>query len=352
VVNVEPPKFCSEESVAELIRSWMLTDKWVKPEAEGGYSDGTKDHWRCTLGHVMQPDMLGGYDVSTQLTNDNVKRYFQVIADQPGKAKSAKTALNLIQAWAMDNGWVTVPFMTSIKAPGGGGGHIPWSDDHIALALAQVDPDLAKALILFDHTGQRGSDVVRLGPRNIVSYDGIEGIELRQKKTGNDVWLPISPELKAAMRDWADTETFLTTPPGPGRKRENAHGSYTRGAMSHLWKRSRDGIDALSPLRLAPDPLPPGDRKRYLQLKEGQTMGNDLGLVLHGLRGRFCVKLRRIGASEGDIAKWVGMSVPMVMRYVKNSDVQADVAAAARRLGYVTQAPPSVLPMMLNKSAA
>lgn len=54
----------------------------------------------------------------------------------------------------------------------------------------------------------------------------------------------------------------------------------------------------------------------------------EAGLVLHGLRATAVVRLRRAGATTGQIAGMVGMSEPMVNRYCRKS-VQRENALAA-----------------------
>jgi DNA-binding CsgD family transcriptional regulator len=51
-------------------------------------------------------------------------------------------------------------------------------------------------------------------------------------------------------------------------------------------------------------------------------------LVMHGLRGHACVRLRRAGLTAMQIADMIGMSVPMVERYCRLS-VQKENAVAA-----------------------
>jgi DNA-binding CsgD family transcriptional regulator len=52
------------------------------------------------------------------------------------------------------------------------------------------------------------------------------------------------------------------------------------------------------------------------------------GLVMHGLRGHACVRLRRAGCTAMQIADMIGMSVPMVERYCRLS-VQRENAVSA-----------------------
>src|SRR5262249_7050588 len=69
---------------------------------------------------------------------------------------------------------------------------------------------------------------------------------------------------------------------------------FTREQLSDQWLRERDTRPALAPLKEA-------------------------GLVLHGLRATAVVRLRRAGATTGQIAGMVGMSENMVNRYCRYS---------------------------------
>jgi integrase len=277
---------------------------------------------------MCAPEMLGAYDVNV-LSKELVKTFFAAIADRPGKQETCLKVLRLLEAWAIDQGFLQTPITTGIEIVKIEAGHMPWTEEHVALALAHLPPMLARVVTLMLHTGQRGSDIVKLGPRSIRRLDGIEGFEVVQQKTGHKtkitLFIPIVPELKAAMSTWEDSATFIHDADGK---------PYTRGAISQQFRRARDKIDALSPLRAEPDPIALDDRKEYLRVNDHFSIGEDGGLVLHGLRGTVCVRLRRRGASEGEISKWIGMSIPMVTRYTRGSDQAADTIAAARRLGF------------------
>lgn len=60
---------------------------------------------------------------------------------------------------------------------------------------------LAMALALY--TGQRKSDVIRLGPASIATHGGRDGFQLTQKKRTRgkpvQLWIPIDPELKEVL---------------------------------------------------------------------------------------------------------------------------------------------------------
>ena len=84
-----------------------------------------------------------------------------------------------------------------------------WSDAEIA-QFEKCHPigsraRLAFALLLY--TGQRRSDVVRMGCQHV--RDGV--LTVRQQKTGTKLSIPVHPTLQAILNAVSDNLTFLTT---------------------------------------------------------------------------------------------------------------------------------------------
>jgi integrase len=63
--------------------------------------------------------------------------------------------------------------------------HEPWSLEHIQLAQQHARVDLARVVTLAVHTGQRGSDIVRMRWSDIEEQDGRQGVNVIQQKTGH-----------------------------------------------------------------------------------------------------------------------------------------------------------------------
>jgi integrase len=105
-----------------------------------------------------------------------------------------------------------------------GEGHRTWSEDDIATFVAKYPFGTREylALSLLLYTGQRRSDVVKIGPKNVRgTYDPEEftgrKLSLTQQKTGTSLVLPITPELAAALVQAnipADAPAFLLTKHG------------------------------------------------------------------------------------------------------------------------------------------
>ncbi|WP_282059473.1 tyrosine-type recombinase/integrase [Roseobacter litoralis] len=86
--------------------------------------------------------------------------------------------------------------------PSNGDGHIAWTDEDVENfeAVHPVGSTARLALALALHTGQRKSDIIRLGRQHIQEHDGRKGLEFTQHKNRNRkpvrLWVPIAPELQ------------------------------------------------------------------------------------------------------------------------------------------------------------
>jgi DNA-binding CsgD family transcriptional regulator len=138
-----------------------------------------------------------------------------------------------------------------------------------------------------------------MGPTDVETFDGIDGINVVQQKTKREVWIPIMSTLAAVMATWERR-------PGPFLRRLDG-GVWTRKALYTAWVYERDRNPALVALRA-------------------------LGLVPHGLRGHACVRLLRAGANTRQIADMVGMSEDMVKRYTRLSAQRENASAAVYHL--------------------
>ena len=140
------------------------------------------------------------------------------------------------------------------------------------------------------YTGQRGSDVVRLG---WTDFDE-GGLRLTQQKTKREVWCPVVPELVAEMAEWEKR-------PGPFLLQTNGR-PYTRKRLSIHFDAIREEIPELA------------------------------DVTLHGLRATAVVRLRRAGLSTAQIQDVIGMSMAMIERYSRFADRKASGKAAVIHL--------------------
>jgi integrase len=276
----------TDQQFAAVIRAFINSPKWE------GYEPSTRDVWGRELRRAEGPDMLGGLSVHV-IRPALVQAYMDGLSDRPGKQAAALAALKQVEKWAIVRDLLPFPITTGVEFERSHDGHKPWADEHVEIAERDARPDLARVVTLAANTGQRGSDLVRMRWTDIEIYNGREGINVTQQKTGKQIWIPITHELAAALARWERQ-------PGP-ILRNSQGGAWSRKSLSTAWDRERDGNEALRSLA---------------------------GLVLHGLRATACVRLARAGATSRQVADMVGMSEQMVSRYLRFS-VQRENASAA-----------------------
>ena len=200
-----------------------------------------------------------------------------------------------IERWAVVRDLLSRPITLGVETGRPEGGHIPWNDTQVECAERYARPDLARAITLGACTGQRISDLVRMGPTDLETYKGRQGINVTQRKTGRQVWIPVTAKLAAAMEVWERR-------PGPFLLRDDGK-PWVSNHLTDRWDY---------------------EKKINPQLAEHRQ----LGLVLHGLRGYCCVRLSREGLNDHQISDLVGLSIPMVSRYTRLSKQKDNVIAA------------------------
>jgi integrase len=266
----------------------------VSTKFRDGLAKSTQSNYRYLLGLAERPDVLGAISVD-EIRPALVQAFLDGLADKPATQRCAQTALKSLEKWALVRDLLPRVITTGTEAPGGDGAHIPWTDEQVALAEQHARPHLTRVITLAANTGQRGSDLVKMRWTDIEEVEGRPGINVVQRKTGLEIWIPFTQSLIAAMSKWERRPGFILL-------KEDGH-PFTRQQLSDQWLRERDTRPALAPIR-------------------------DAGLVMHGLRGTAVVRLRRLGASIPLICDMVGMSPAMVTRYCRKS-VQRENALAA-----------------------
>lgn len=280
---------------AHVIRKFMASGAFTTK------AESTMRNWGNALRLAEEEGGLGGCSVQV-IRPAIIQCFLDGLSHFPGKQSVAYTALKAVEKFAVVRDLVPIPFMTGTQIIGSDGGHEPWPDAFISLAEQYAAPNLAKAVILALHTGQRGSDTVRMGmsdiEEKICPTTGIyrRGLNVIQQKTGRRLWVPfLSAEFEATVMSWERRPgPFYVNPKGL---------PYTRPSLSTAWNRERDGNEALKPL-------------------------SEAGMVLHGLRATAIVRARKRGLSDLQISNVYGMSPPMVGRYSRLAD-QGDMAMAA-----------------------
>jgi hypothetical protein len=302
----------SDGDFASLLDLWRRTaPEWVLPEGKGGYSASTHTAYGREI-EFMKRDACLGKIARRDMHPEFVQAFMDGICEFPGKQHMCLAVLGKLEEWAIVRRHLPMQITLGVKIGKSHGGHIPWTAEHVALAEQHAAPMLARAVTLAANTGQRGSELVRMGWPDIEEYEGIRGINVFSRKRKRRLWIPITAELATAMATWERTA-------GPFLRRGD--GLWKRETLSYEWGVERDTNPALAPLRLA-----------NLKLEEGVDPGHDKGLVLHGLRGHSCVRLHRLGLTDEQIGKLVGMSTEVVKTYTRFASQKDDAIAAMQHV--------------------
>lgn len=212
------------------------------------------------------------------------------LASTPGKANNFLSAMKLLSGWAITQDLISQSLVEGVKAYKLTGGHKPWTPAQIAAAKRDLTGVVRRGIMLYLYTGQRGSDVVKLGPTYIDEGGFDLSFERAQQKTRVEVWCPILPELAAEMESWPRR-------PGPYLVQDSG-APYTRNLFWDHFDKARENIPELA------------------------------DVTLHGLRCTAVINLRRAGLSVPQIGDIVGMSLATVQRYCRFADRKESGKAA------------------------
>ena len=268
------------DTVNALIDAYEASPAFTDPDK---LSDGTRDFYRRSL-RVART--AWGELPSAKLRPVHVQAVMDGFSGTKGKANNFLGAMRALSAWASARGHTESSLTEGVKPYAAKGGHKPWTSAQIDEVYEQLTGTMRRGVLLYVYTGQRGSDVVRLGWTDV--DDG--GFALRQRKTGREVWCPIVPELAAEMASWERR-------PGPFLLQDSGK-PFTRKLFSKHFAEARAEIPVLA------------------------------GVTLHGLRCTAVVRLRRAGLSVGQIGDITGMSLAMIERYCRFADKKASGQAA------------------------
>jgi integrase len=217
----------------------------------------------------------------------HVQKVMDGLARTPAKANSFLGTMKTLAKFARKRGLISSNFAEGVdRYDVSDRGHKPWTATQIKCAHDCLTGDVRRGIMLALYTGQRLSDVVRLGWTDVDE----NGFRLRQKKTKRDVWCPIVPELAAEMATWEKL-------PGPFVRQPRGK-PITR---KHFWRFFDEA------------------RKQFPDLQ---------GATMHGLRATAVVRLRQAGLSTGQIGDVIGMSLAMIERYCRFADRKESGRAA------------------------
>jgi integrase len=138
---------------------------------------------------------------AASLQREHVVKLMAGRAPQPGSANGLRKVLRMLMKHAVEIGLRSNdPTRDVLAIRVKSDGFHSWTDDEIAQFEAKhlvgSKPRLALALLL--HSGQRRSDVVRMGRQHVRS--GV--LQVRQVKTGAELMIPVHPELSAILEQF------------------------------------------------------------------------------------------------------------------------------------------------------
>lgn len=190
---------------ADLIRRYYAAPEFT------GLADSTKATYRNQLNRFME---LHGTKPVRLMERRHIKAIIGAMSDRPGAANSLLARLKLLMKFAIEEGLRRDNPAQGVRGfRMDGDGFHSWTDDEIAKFEAThaigTRPRLAMALLL--NTGQRRSDVVRMGHQHVSKGR----IQVKQQKTGAHLWIPVHLDLVAIIAATPrDNLTFVTTAQG------------------------------------------------------------------------------------------------------------------------------------------
>lgn len=263
------PPAPTSTSVEALILSYVASTRWEK------LAPRTKADYRKVLDYLR--DKIGRRDVST------ITRPLAIEA-RDGNRHRARFANYVVQVLsvlcehAVDLGWRKENPVKGTTLLRLGEGWQPWPAKAIEAYRAVAE---GNALLIFElclGTGQRISDVLRMRWSDI--EDG--AIKVKQGKTGNELWIPLTPRL-AGVLDACPRRGLCIVAGDDSRPLSYRRASYA--------------VDA------------------------GRRAAGVGGYTVHGLRHSTAAELAEAGCTDAQIASVTGhKSLRMVAKYRAGSD--------------------------------
>lgn len=225
--------------------------------------------------------------------------------DQPSAANHVLRLLRMMLALAIEDEWITADPTLGIKRrKEAQKGFTPWTDEDIAAYEAKhpsgTRERLALALLLY--TGQRRSDVVRMGWQHVRNGR----IELRQVKTETPLTIPIHPALAAELRRIPkDQLTFLRTAGGE---------AFTPNGFFQRFKGWREAAGL--PAGLGPHGLRKATGRRLVEAGcEAWEVGSILGHVTLSEMQKYTADFNRKKMADSAMGKIVNLDLQTGTRF-------------------------------------
>jgi len=288
-------------NIRQLVRQWQTSSAWndLKPRTQKGYE------W--LIGRVLQwTDAMGNPD-PTMIGKDHIEGFLRTFNDRPTLKIHMRKVVRLIMEEARHAGWRTDNpcDLIKIKKPKAKVGVWEQADvDHYVEVCERVGRrSIALVILLEWEIGQRLTDVRAF--RQGAEYDAEAGMfRFDQSKTESRVSIPVSPKLRAMLKEAADGALFLFRDERTGK-------AYTEQRLSKMFAEVRDNDNAE---------------------REKGGVAPWRYLVLRWLRHSCVVQLARAGCTVPEIAAITGhalSSVTSILEFYLQRD--STVAENAQR---------------------
>ena len=175
----------------------LLEKYYAAPEFRS-LRDSTKEEYKRHLEPMRQK--LGMIGLSG-ITKRVVLAYRDALQEQPAKANSAVRVMRTLLGFGVSREMLPANPASGVKAlKTDGDGWAPWPESALAQFGGNDTQKSAKgasriAFFLALYTGQRRADVLGMKWNDIVNG----GINVKQDKTGAELWIPVHPALKAEL---------------------------------------------------------------------------------------------------------------------------------------------------------
>lgn len=242
--------------------------------------------------YALELDRLGiiGTGHLADLRRVHVLKLRDELADRPRAADHFIQVARRLLSWAVDRGYMDANPLLRVTMLNEPTSYRTWTEDECArFEGSEPRESLLTAYMLGRYTGQRRGDVLRMTRRQ---YDGT-AIEVRQSKTGAELWIPAHARLRAYLDTLPPRMLLVVTEKG-GPWRED---TFSHEMAKHL---RRIGLEHLS---------------------------------FHGLRHTAATALADAGCSDRDIMAITGhRTSSMVQRYTQRADQRRRASAAILKL--------------------
>lgn len=275
-------------SLEALARSYFTSSDFKR------LGSTTQAAYRRLIGNIVQRH---GAKPIRLLDAIGVRRILDALANTPSAANHTLRSLRAMMRHAIETGLRSDdPTRGVRRQKEKAQGVATWSEADIAAFETRwpIGTKARLALALLLYTGQRRSDVVRMGRQHVRA----NVIEVRQVKTGHRLMIPLHPDLAGQLAAQTDRLTFLMTDEGDSSRPYTANGFYMR---------FRDWV---------------------------AEAGLPAGLSPHGLRKAAARRMAEAGCSAHQIAAVTGhKTLAEVQRYTIAADQERLARAAVLHLG-------------------